>query len=401
MKKEIEDARIREQEEAELKELLNFCTIPTIEDFSQFIEEHRRTWSMQKLGEASYSEVYAALHARTKQSTVLKIMPFGRKDMEQASIQDISNELKISKTMMRFDGFVDVVGAYIVKGEYPEHLLTLWDQYADLKESENERPDFYDEEQKFCIVMLQNGGTDLEHFKLKSWREAATVFWRVAKSIAKAEQAVEFEHRDLHWGNIVLDRKKSEVSDMIEKLSLQDTKEVYAVNIQVTIIDYTLSRARCGDEGVVFSSMDDPALYNGRGDYQFDIYRFVRNSNQRRRSGKPTQRFDWSLYVPRTNTLWLHYLAERLIREKNLTEPRVVGSGSNTRAASRRGGKAAAESSQAEIDAYRSLDLVFKLIDPRKRRFGAGKKAGGGVVAEIGTAGDLVAWGREEGIVYE
>lgn len=264
-KKRIEIELAAAQEAMELKSLLSHCLREEVLDFSQFVEEYRQLWEMHKLGEASYSEVYAALHMQTKQSVVLKVMPFGKKDAEQALIKDISSELKISKTMMNFSGFVEVVGAHVVKGRYPKYLLTLWDQFAELKECENQRPDFYDEDQMYCVVVLQNGGTDLEHFKLKTWREAATVFWRVAKSIAVAEEAVEFEHRDLHWGNIVLDRKKSDVSDMIEKLRLQDTNERYAVNIRVKIIDYTLSRANCGGEGVVFSNMDDPALYSGRG----------------------------------------------------------------------------------------------------------------------------------------
>lgn len=143
------------------------------------------------------------------------------------------------------------------------------------------------------------------------------------------------------------------------------------------------------------------------GDYQFDIYRFMRKlfpqldtsavvdaangTRQRRRSAKVVAKFDWSQYIPRTNTLWLHYLANKLLNGKNLVAPRQ---GTGTRSSAR-----SSESDlQPEIDAYRSLDLVCKFLDPRKKRFGVKKV---GTANEIVTAADLVAWGRQEEIVYE
>ncbi|KAK9321195.1 hypothetical protein V1517DRAFT_327033 [Lipomyces orientalis] len=393
-----------------LDDLLNSCTSKEIRNFSEFIASFQDRWRLQKLGEASYSEVYSAIHNESAVSHVLKVMPFGKTDgeTEQASVCDIANELKISKTLMAYDGFVKLIDAHVVQGKYSDILLELWDKFNNAGGSENGRPDIYEEDQYYCIIILNHAGTDLEHFVLKSWREAAAIFWRVARSLSYAEMFVDFEHRDLHWGNIVLDRP-DEISDLMADMSLDDGHN--AVNLKVTIIDYTLSRAKC--HGVlVFTALDDPAIYTGKGDYQFDIYRFSRklftpvedsvlneqvhdeitNKGSRRRStghSQSTVKHNWAEYCPKTNILWLHYLAERLMNHKQLAAPRLGRQSSRNASANEC-------VSQSEIEAYRSLEAVFKLIDPRKKRF-AGKK---GAQKQILCAQDLLNWGRDEDIVY-
>lgn len=52
------------------------------------------------------------------------------------------------------------------------------------------------------------------------------------------------------------------------------------------------------------SSEDD--LFKGSGDYQFDIYRLMREHNQN----------DWKSFRPYTNVLWLHYLSCKLLGKR-------------------------------------------------------------------------------------
>lgn len=50
--------------------------------------------------------------------------------------------------------------------------------------------------QQYAILVLADGGNDLESFKFSThngWVEAASVFWQVVASLAKAEEEVEFE----------------------------------------------------------------------------------------------------------------------------------------------------------------------------------------------------------------
>lgn len=71
----------------------------------------------------------------------------------------------------------------------------------------------------------------------------------------------------------------------------------------VTIIDYTLSRMVYAGECQYNDLSQDEELFSASGDYQFDIYRLMRNqvNNQ------------WEKYEPFNNVLWLHYIIDKMI----------------------------------------------------------------------------------------
>lgn len=62
-------------------------------------------------------------------------------------------------------------------------------------------------------------------------------------SLAIAEMSLEFEHRDLHWGNVLI---KPTDQTAITYILEEETKEVATNGLKVTIIDFTLSRLRRG-----------------------------------------------------------------------------------------------------------------------------------------------------------
>jgi serine/threonine-protein kinase haspin len=52
--------------------------------------------------------------------------------------------------------------------------------------------------QTYAIIVLPNGGLDLEAYKFVNaskmgWRQSCSLFWQVAKALAHAEQLVSFE----------------------------------------------------------------------------------------------------------------------------------------------------------------------------------------------------------------
>ncbi|KAF8455357.1 hypothetical protein BGX38DRAFT_189729 [Terfezia claveryi] len=296
--------------EEELKQLLSLCTGNEVIDFNEHIKSELKSSTLSKLGEASYSEVFlqtphtgsSPLPART----VLKIIPFGYPT--QCPLKQIYDELLITASMAPIPGFIGFHSAHIVRGRFPQPLLDLWDhwdQHVKAGGSENDRPDFYNEGQLFAVIGLEDGGRDLEAWSFKGevdgeggWREAREVFWRVAGALARGEEEREFEHRDLHFGNIVIKRMLMEVGEsedeLLRNLSLDDggggkggkakglskrqhhksgTPVIARTQLQVSLIDYTLSRARDAYGLLSFTPLDDEALFEGKGDYQFDIYR--------------------------------------------------------------------------------------------------------------------------------
>lgn len=115
-----------------------------------------------------------------------------------------------------------------------------------------------------------------------------------------AEKTYQFEHRDLHWGNVLLAATDDEETSfkLNGKLITIPTH-----GVKVTIIDYTLSRMVYKNQVLYNDLSHDDELFSTTGDYQFDIYRLMK----RRLSN------DWKTYDPYTNVIWLHYAIDKMI----------------------------------------------------------------------------------------
>lgn len=231
---------------------------------------------------------------------------------QQKSFQEIMPEMLISLELSVLlqssknvsPNFIQVNRISCVSGIYPEKLLHCWDQYAEIKGTENDRPDCFPPNQLYIIFEFAYGGMDLESVKLKNIIEAKSIFQQVASALAVAEAAIEFEHRDLHWGNILIapTAKKS-----INYVLQDDRFTLVTSGILVTIIDFTLSYLR-KDGCTIFTNLsEDISLFTGEGDYQFDIYRLMKEHNGN----------NWDVFSPYSNVLWLHYLLEKLLRGKS------------------------------------------------------------------------------------
>lgn len=182
-------------DDAAINELLGLCTTPAVLDFTDYITALQATHTITKLGEASYSEVFLSTPltptpGTSSRTTVLKIIPFAAP--EQCTLTSILQEVSITRTMASHRGFIGFHGAHVCRGYFPDALMRCWDEYEELRGSENERPEFYGAGQWWAVVGLEMGGVDLEHFELRGWREAVDVFWQVAEALAGGE-GCEFE----------------------------------------------------------------------------------------------------------------------------------------------------------------------------------------------------------------
>lgn len=91
-----------------------------------------------------------------------------------------------------------------------------------------------------------------------------------------AENQLKFEHRDLHWGNILL--KTIRTTAKHDYYINGDKFTVDSKGLEVTIIDFTLSRVEI-DDVVIFNDLSlDNELFAATGDYQFDIYRLMKKA---------------------------------------------------------------------------------------------------------------------------
>ncbi|KAL5276373.1 GSG2 family protein [Megaselia abdita] len=262
----------------------------------------------KKIGEGTYGEVFM-----TESGVVLKIIPIeGNQDITgeaQKKFGEILPEIIITQSLSQLPDtdnsggrFVKVFGVKSVFGSYPSYLKTLWEEYDEEKASDNEHPKVFPDNQLYIVLELENAGRDLESFKFLNSIQSNSVFLQVTLSLAIAEKAFQFEHRDLHWGNILV--KETEYTEIEFKLEGKIFK-IPTHGVQATIIDYTLSRGICNEIQFFNDLSKDDDLFSASGDYQFDIYRLM----------KEKLRNNWNNYEPYTNLLWLHYLADKMIKE--------------------------------------------------------------------------------------
>lgn len=128
----------------------------------------------------------------------------------------------------------------------------------------------------------------------------------MAVSLAIAENKYQFEHRDLHWGNVlILPTAEKCIGFIVNGKSIN----IETHGVRATIIDYTLSRIVYKNICLYQDLAADPDLFDATGDYQFDIYRLMQTQTKNR----------WERYEPYTNILWLHYIIDKMINGARYT----------------------------------------------------------------------------------
>ncbi|XP_056362841.1 serine/threonine-protein kinase haspin [Oenanthe melanoleuca] len=267
----------------------------------------------KKIGEGVFGEVFQIDSERGP--VALKIIPIeGTEKINgeaQKSFGEILPEVIISKELSllsegsvnRTVGFISLYSVHCVQGAYPRYLLEAWDKFHEETGSENDRPDIFGAQQLFMVLEFEFGGRDLEHMRssFSSVALARSILHQVTASLAVAEQELHFEHRDLHWGNVLV--KRTEVKELQYVLG-GETHSIPTAGIHVNIIDYTLSRLEKDGLTAFCDLSTDQELFQGSGDYQFDIYRQMKEENSN----------SWTDYHPHSNVLWLHYLADKLLK---------------------------------------------------------------------------------------
>ncbi|KZO98100.1 hypothetical protein CALVIDRAFT_562490 [Calocera viscosa TUFC12733] len=360
-------------------------TLDDVDDFSDFVRDfpqkyYADTLPYRKVGEASYSEVFGV------GDIVLKIVPLlsdhknGHAADEQPAETPIEDALReilfISRmgSLQGGSGFSALLGAHVVEGVYPSSLLSEWDRWDLCNKSESIRPGCFPESQLYAVIEMSYSGEDLEKYKFPkrtAWQQAASVFWQAARSIERAEHHLRFEHRDLHWGQVLILPVTHVVAE--PTAYLDDPGH----GVAVTVIDFGYSRMDAPNpEDPPLYTPFEPEVFEGQGDYQYDIYRMMRNHNGDK----------WDDYRPVTNLMWLHYLTVKLLKHKGLRKPlRAKGQ--------------AAAAFDREMRCYNALceteELLRAVVQSYSRPQAAGKRrAIRGPQWQCG--GDLCAWGREQ-----
>lgn len=57
---------------------------------------------------------------------------------------------------------------------------------------------FYTKDSKHLLIEMENGGTELEGFKVNSMLQIKSILSQICNALSFAEENIEFEHRDLY-----------------------------------------------------------------------------------------------------------------------------------------------------------------------------------------------------------
>ncbi|KAI1180041.1 hypothetical protein F4777DRAFT_358481 [Nemania sp. FL0916] len=299
--------------------------------------------SITKIAEASYAEVYRVKNERG--TSIIKVIRMaspikpqtkpqqksGLVDEEPHTESDLQGELQISEWLADIPGFVVYKERYIVQGKACRELLETHQAFhRRIKRKDPDRLQFYPspsrylDDTKFLVVELGDAGTALEDFDLVNASQLWDIFFHVTIALARAEARIEFEHRDLHEGNLCI----RNVGEPVSRDADNETGYFGFSGLEITILDYGLSRAQ-GDydsEPVAYDLERDLSIFTSEHAAQCRVYRQMRSfllrgdrvclppeSHRRPYTEGIDGPITWAIHEPYTNVLWLAYLYEWMV----------------------------------------------------------------------------------------
>ncbi|KAK3048405.1 hypothetical protein LTR09_010236 [Extremus antarcticus] len=338
--------------------LLSHSHHPLI-DFTEWSTQLQSHFALTKIAEASFGEVYRLSlleqlpgFSSTDESVfkVIALRPPGptipldkrkqaaaKKKLDAMSApEDVANEVRLLQRMSTIPGYTNFRDVRIVQGRPPPLFAQAFKAWnAEQKARKKDLSHFpdpgkkasYSEDQLWAVIEMQDAGTDLENLVERGGCSSIwsvwDVFWQVVLSLAKGEEGAEFEHRDLHLGNICV--RQTTTTGISEK-DIDPKRKLNFTGLETTVIDYTISRARMQDNSVAYQDLArDSALFEGDSteEYQYDIYRYMRGAvladdpyaSPPFTSLATTEERSWQQYHPVTNLLWLHFVLYKLLEQ--------------------------------------------------------------------------------------
>jgi serine/threonine-protein kinase haspin len=319
-------------------------------DFKAWANRLSKRFKIVKLAEGSFGEVFKLAEKDIGHTTVpvldayggciMKVVPLNAKSgpgsKKYSTVAEVVREVKLLKTMDKVPGFTRFRKVHVVQGKYPGSFLEAFRDFREEgRDCENQDPEHFPSKQLFAVIEMDDAGADLESLREPSVFQVHDIFWSIVVLLANAEEQVEFEHRDLHVGNICI--KPGVAGGMIEipgelaSNMVATPKSLLGLSgLRTTIIDYTLSRAASGPEkaDVIFDPFKDASMFKAVGrnpedKRQFETYRSMHScvvaahvSPRKACKGlsKLGKNVDiWSRFVPQTNVVWLSYILHVLL----------------------------------------------------------------------------------------
>ncbi|KAF2786172.1 hypothetical protein K505DRAFT_290148 [Melanomma pulvis-pyrius CBS 109.77] len=273
--------------------VLSISDLRRILPFEQWSSELEPHFEVTKIAEASFSEVYRLTTKSGRQEisneSVLKVVALKsppnaplpsecragertrkavdparqakreradreKEDEWKSHVADVVSEVKLLQNLNHIPGFTHFCEATVLQGRPSALFANAWKSWNKSRPrgKKSEFPDptkktSYEDAQLWVVIEMQDAGTDCEKLMdaggLGTIWEIWDVFWGVCLSVAKAEEACRFEHRDLHLENICIRSSRPGTDAMAPVIMNPLKRKLGSSGLETTVIDYTLSRA--------------------------------------------------------------------------------------------------------------------------------------------------------------
>ncbi|GFY58811.1 hypothetical protein TNIN_21071, partial [Trichonephila inaurata madagascariensis] len=206
----------------------------------------------------------------------------------------------------------------LVRDRFPEILMKAWWDYKNssdrLKDpAEHPQPDQYPEQQLFLTIESSYCGEPLTRNILQNAWLGVSIMSQIVSTLAVAEAAYNFEHRDLHLENILVQNTKA----VSLKYTIHNKHfSVQTIGYQIFIIDFTLSRIY-NDKNVYCIDLDEIVRKNCETKEPFNNIWFDHMNMYKIMA--EYSKSQWHKYMPVTNIIWLKHVNENILNylEKN------------------------------------------------------------------------------------
>ncbi|KAF2714451.1 hypothetical protein K504DRAFT_496384 [Pleomassaria siparia CBS 279.74] len=177
-----------------------------------------------------------------------------KEDEWKSHVADVHSEVKLLQNLNHIPGFTHFCEVTVLQGRPSLLFANAWKAWNKSRPrgKKSEFPDpskktSFEDTQLWVVIEMQDAGIDLEHMMEAGgvgtiW-EVWDVFWGVCLSVAKAEEACRFEHRDLHLENICIKSSRPNSDSMKPFIRDPCKRKLGFSGLETTVIDYTLSRA--------------------------------------------------------------------------------------------------------------------------------------------------------------
>ena len=331
---ECVERTVKNQKPTEISELTSLGFVENeVIDFQKFCKGWEKEFRLSKIGQGSFATVFKMeLKTEPGQYSVWKLMPLkpskgsgSRPYQTQTLIKDAATEVKMLFAMSDIDGFVQFRSAHVVKGSVPDQIGKAhesWAQNLDPKDTRygtHMSAEYSSKNQLWLLMEMTDAGQDIDSMlctarleqKLFSIHETSDMFWGVAEALMRGEAQAEFEHRDLHPGNICI-KIRDEPLDLTTEHGIPRLSKH-----EVTLIDYTQSRLTLESGDVLATAIDESIFRqideDPEAQRQYDVYRAMRDIMKKEKKPGVTISQMWKEYVPMTNVLWLHHILKELM----------------------------------------------------------------------------------------